>query len=144
MLPSDTIKEKMRGHEGLRLTAYRCPAGVLTIGYGHTGPDVRPGMRISRLEAVRLFDADVNAFAAGVARLLPEGVTQPQFDALVSLAYNIGLGAFSRSSLLRRVKADPADPAIREEFMKWVYAGGAKLPGLVRRRKAEADHYFSL
>lgn len=144
MLPSDSIKEKMRSWEGLRLKAYKCPAGVLTVGYGHTGPDVRPGMTVTKAEAERLFSADVDRFSSGVGRLLPGGVKQTQFDALVSLAYNIGLGNFSRSSLLRRVKADPADPAIRQEFMKWVYAGGAKLPGLVGRRKAEADHYFSI
>ncbi|MDE5750107.1 MAG: lysozyme [Duncaniella sp.] len=148
MTPSKEIRAKMMQWEGCRLTAYRCPAGVLTIGYGHTGPDVTEGLKISAVKAVELFNADLDRFSASVSRLLTRiQLSQCQFDALVSIAYNIGTGNFSRSGLLARVKADPTDPAIRTEFLKHVKArvGGVlkTLPGLVSRRTSEADHYFA-
>lgn len=145
---TNEIRAKMMQWEGCRLKAYRCPAGVLTIGYGHTGPDVKPGMEITAPQAVALFNADVDKFAHSVEASLA-GVTlkQKQFDAVVSLAYNIGLGGLKKSTLYRKVKANPDDPTIRAEFMKHVNArvnGVLKpLPGLVKRRRAEADHYFS-
>ena len=145
---TNEIRAKMMQWEGCRLKAYRCPAGVLTIGYGHTGRDVKPGMEITAPQAVALFNADVDKFARSVEASLA-GVTlkQMQFDAVVSLAYNIGLGGLKKSTLYRKVKANPDDPTIRAEFMKHVNArvnGVLKpLPGLVKRRRAEADHYFS-
>lgn len=145
---TNEIRAKMMQWEGCRLKAYRCPAGVLTIGYGHTGPDVKSGMEITAPQAVALFNADVDKFARSVETALA-GVQlkQKQFDAVVSLAYNIGLGALKKSTLYRKVKANPDDPTIRAEFMKHVNArvnGVLKpLPGLVKRRTAEADHYFS-
>lgn len=145
---TNEIRAKMMQWEGCRLKAYRCPAGVLTIGYGHTGPDVKPGMEITAPQAVALFNADVDKFARSVEASLA-GVTlkQKQFDAVVSLAYNIGLGGLKKSTLYRKVKANPDDPTIRTEFMNHVNArvnGVLKpLPGLVKRRRAEADHYFS-
>ena len=145
---TNEIRAKMMQWEGCRLKAYRCPAGVLTIGYGHTGPDVKPGMEITAPQAVALFNADVDKFARSVeAALAGVPLKQKQFDAVVSLAYNIGLGALKKSTLYRKVKANPDDPTIRAEFMKHVNArvnGVLKpLPGLVKRRTAEADHYFS-
>lgn len=140
---SESIKSKIKAWEGCRLLAYRCPAGVLTIGYGHTGSDVTPGKRITQAEADALFEKDIRRFAAGVAaNLRGAGVNSNQFDALVSLAYNIGIGAFYKSTLFKKVMADPSDPSIRSEFGKWVRGGGKVLPGLVKRRIAEADHYF--
>lgn len=146
---TNEIRAKMMQWEGCRLTAYRCPAGVLTIGYGHTGPDVTEGMTITAVQAVKLFNADIDRFAAMVEKEVQGIALRPrQFDAIVSIAYNIGIGALRKSTLLRKVKADPDDPAIRAEFMKYVNArvGGVlkPLPGLVRRRRAEADHYFAL
>lgn len=145
---TNEIRAKMMQWEGCRLKAYRCPAGVLTIGYGHTGPDVKPGMEITAPQAVALFNADVDKFARSVeTALVGVPLKQKQFDAVVSLAYNIGLGALKKSTLYRKVKANPDDPTIRAEFMKHVNArvnGVLKpLPGLVKRRTAEADHYFS-
>lgn len=139
----------MKGWEGCRLTAYRCPAGVLTIGYGHTGADVRPGMKISQAEADALFDRDIETFAAKVTPLVAGTVLrQCRFDALVSIAYNIGVANFRSSTLLRRVKANPDDPAIREAFGMWkntrVNGKLTPMPGLIRRRREEADHYFGL
>lgn len=145
---TNEIRAKMMQWEGCRLKAYRCPAGVLTIGYGHTGPDVKPGMEITAPQAVALFNADVDKFARSVeASLAGVSLKQKQFDAVVSLAYNIGLSGLKKSTLYRKVKANPDDPTIRTEFMKHVNAranGVLKpLPGLVKRRRAEADHYFS-
>ncbi len=144
---SEKIKKMIKGWEGCRLTAYRCPAGVLTIGYGHTGSDVTAGMKITQSEADRLFNQDVKRFADKVAPQFA-GVTlnNNQFDALVSLSYNIGSLSVKAPTLLRKVKANPNDPTIREEFLKHVNArvnGVLKpLPGLVKRRTAEANHYF--
>ena len=144
---SQKIKNMIKAWEGCKLTAYRCPAGVLTIGYGHTGPDVTPGKRITQAEADALFERDIKHFAATVepvfagARLLDR-----QFDALVSLSYNIGSLQKKAPTLVSMVKTNPNNPAIRAEFMKHVNArvnGVLKpLPGLVRRRTAEANHYF--
>lgn len=144
---SQKIKQMIKGWEGCKLTAYRCPAGVLTIGYGHTGSDVTPGKTITQAEADRLFDADVRKFAEKVAPLFSGVVlNNNQFDALVSLSYNIGSLSVKAPTLLRKVKANPNDPSIRAEFLKHVNArvnGVLKqLPGLVKRRTAEANHYF--
>lgn len=144
---SQKIKQMIKGWEGCKLTAYRCPAGVLTIGYGHTGPDVTPGKTITQAEADRVFDADVRKFAEKVAPLFSGVVlNNNQFDALVSLSYNIGSLSVKAPTLLRKVKANPNDPSIRAEFLKHVNArvnGVLKqLPGLVKRRTAEANHYF--
>lgn len=144
---SQKIKEMIKGWEGCRLTAYRCPAGVLTIGYGHTGADVTPGKRITQAEADRLFESDIRKFAATVAPLFAgTAINNNQFDALVSLSYNIGSLSVKAPTLLRKVKANPDDPSIRAEFLKHVNArvnGVLKpLPGLVKRRVAEANHYF--
>ena len=146
MIPSESIKKKIKTWEGLSLKAYLCPAKVPTIGYGHTGPDVKIGMTITKDEADALFTKDINAFAGKVARICPPGLTQNQFDALVSLAYNIGIGGLSKSTLLKQVNKDPNCGSIRNEFMKHNKArvGGVLKPlrGLTLRRQAEADHYF--
>lgn len=143
MKASETVKNKIKEYEGLRLQAYRCPAGVLTIGYGHTGPDVKAGMEITREEADRLFDRDLEMFERQVSSVAgPVNLRQCQWDALVSFAYNAGIGNLSSSTLLRKVKSNPDNPAIRDEFMKWNKAGGKVLPGLVKRRAWEAQRYF--
>lgn len=146
MKPSESIKEKIKGWEGCRLTAYRCPAGVPTIGYGHTGPDVKMGQTITKAEADALFTHDIEAFAERVGRIVPPGLSQCQFDALVSLAYNIGIGGLQRSALLKRVRTNPGCGSIYNEFMRHNKArvkGELKeLRGLTLRRQAEANHYF--
>ncbi len=145
MKASKEIKEFIRYWEGLRLTAYRCPAGTLTIGYGHTGPDVFPGQRISPAFAEKLLEEDIARFEAELDRWgqidrLPE-LTQHRYDALLSFAYNVGTSALRRSTLWRKLCADPSDPAIPAEFRRWVHAGGKVLPGLVKRREREAQIY---
>ena len=115
---SDKIKKMIKGWEGCRLTAYSCPAGVLTIGYGHTGSDVTAGKKITQSEADRLFDQDVKRFADKVAPLFAGVVlNNNQFDALVSLSYNKGSLCIMRPTLIRKVKAIPHDPSNREDFL---------------------------
>ena len=138
----------IKKHEGLRLTAYLCPAGVPTIGYGNTRhPDGRKvilGEKLSsEKEATQLLLASLQSFEAAVNRHLPN-LNQCQFDALVSFTYNVGTGAFIKSTLLKKAKVNPADPSIVDEFQKWVRGGGKVLPGLVTRRREEAKLYFSI
>lgn len=125
--------------EGLRLKAYRCPADVPTIGYGSTGPHVRMGMTITEDEAERLLREDLERFERGVVEMAGE-MTPGQFSALVSFAFNLGLGALKKSTLLRKhLAGDYAGAA--GEFGKWTLAGGKRLPGLVTRRADEAALY---
>ena len=127
--------------EGLRLKAYKCPGGVWTIGYGHT-TGVRPGMVISEAQAEEYLKADLIAFERYLNGL-GLALNQNQFDALVSFIYNVGTGNFSSSTLLRKVRANPQDNSIMDEFLRWVYSKGRVLPGLQRRRLAEMKLYFS-
>ena len=127
----DLIKQ----FEGLYLNAYRCPAGVPTIGYGHTA-GVAMGQTITQQQADDYLRRDVRQFARAVARLVTVPLTQGQFDALVSFAFNLGEGALAQSTLLRLLNAgDYAGAAA--QFDRWNKAGGRVLPGLVRRRAAE-------
>lgn len=147
MVLSQKIKKLIKQFEGCFLTAYKCPAGVWTIGYGHTGADVKPGRRITQSEADALFDADITRFAATVEPLFRSAnLAQCQFEALVSLSYNIGSLDVKAPSLVAKVKANPSDKMIRAEFLRHVNArvNGVlrQLPGLVKRRTAEANHYF--
>ena len=133
--------------EGLRLTAYRDSVGVWTIGYGNTfyedGSTVKQGDKITQERADSLFRSILDKFADQVCNSLtnPDRVSDAQFSAMVSLAYNIGVGAFKGSTLLRKVNANPCDPTIPDEFIRWNKAGGKVLAGLTRRRKAEEDLY---
>jgi len=121
--------------EGLRLEAYRCSAGVLTIGYGTTA-GVKPGQAITAAKAEELLAADLRKFEDTVNTAVAVPLTQGMYDALVSLTYNIGSGAFRASTLLRKLNAkDYAGAA--EQFPRWNRAGGKVLAGLTRRREAE-------
>ena len=135
--------------EGLKLTAYACPAGVATIGFGNTGSvtmaDVRAQKRITLEEAERLLADDLQTFERGVLRGCTVQPNQNQFDAFVSLAYNIGLGAFARSTALRRHNAGDFDAAANaiEMWNKATVNGQRKvLRGLTRRRAAEKALYL--
>ena len=127
--------------EGLRLTSYRCPAGVWTIGFGHT-VGVVEGMSITRDAADRLLDLDIRDSEKTIDKQ-KLALSQNQYDALVSFVYNVGAGNFVRSTLLRKIAANPSDGSIRMEFLRWVYVGKEVSLGLVRRRKAEVELYFS-
>ena len=128
--------------EGLRLEAYLCPAGVWTIGYGHT-KGVKKGQVITQLEADNLLKEDLSSFEKGVTSLIKSNINQNQFDSLVSFAYNLGLANLKSSTLLKKVNSNSNDRTIVDEFIKWIYAGGKPLEGLKRRRQAEAYLYFS-
>ena len=126
--------------EGLRLTAYEDAAGVLTLGYGHT-KGVRRGDKISEYYAKVLLKQDIAEFEEEVKKL---GVaqTEGQLDALVSFAFNLGIGNLKSSTLLKTIREGGSMLAIKREFKRWVYAGGKKLPGLVKRREWEARRFF--
>lgn len=131
----------VRRYEGLRLQAYADPAGKWTIGYGWTGPvrgrPLGPGVTITRQEAEELLRSELRRLARAITDMLARPANPHQLAAMVSLAYNIGLGAFRKSTLLRAWNEGDADRAALE-FTRWVHAGGKILPGLVRRRVHEA------
>ena len=138
---SNIAFEKLKEFEGLRLEAYCDAGGTLTIGYGHTGKDIRPGDRISRYWAEEMLRADVERVerqveALGVAR------TQGQLDALVSFAFNLGVGNLKRSTLLKSIRRRCNRNVIRREFKRWVHVRGKRLPGLESRREWESNRFF--
>jgi lysozyme len=128
--------------EGCKLTAYRCPAGILTIGYGHTSaagaPEVTEGMTISQEDATRILSTDMEKFERHVDQLVKVQLTQHQYDVLVDFCYNAGAGNLASSTLLKCVNAGQYEK-VPAELQKWTRGGGKVLPGLVRRRNAEAD-----
>jgi GH24 family phage-related lysozyme (muramidase) len=128
----DLIKQ----FEGCELTAYVCPAGVLTIGYGHTGSDVFAGQHISQSDADELLVKDLDRFERCVNKYVNVDVKQCQFDALVSFTYNCGEGAFRDSTLLRLLNTGDYEGAAGQ-FGRWVNGSNGPLAGLVRRREAE-------
>lgn len=134
---------KLKEFEGYSSKAYRCPAGVLTIGFGHTGKDVFEGQVIDPAGAEALLREDLRVFENGVNSLFSKTrIGQHQFDALVDFAYNCGLGNLRKSTLAKRVIGNSDNhEGIKEAFMMWVNGGGKKLPGLVKRREAEAEWY---
>ena len=145
---SDTGINLITKFEGLKLEAYVCPAGVATIGYGTTRyPDkskVRIGDKLpSKEKAIELFKVNLKEYEDSVSGLLYNVlINQNQYDALVSFVYNLGTGAFAGSTLLRKIKLNPNDLTIKDEFNKWVNVSGKPSNGLIRRRKEEAALYF--
>lgn len=140
MRVSDICFSKIQEFEGLRLTAYKCPAGVWTIGFGHT-KGVKMGQTITKAQAETLLRGDLLPCEEYVRGLNLE-LTQGQFDALVDFCFNLGTAALQRSTLLQKIRTKADELTIRNEFAKWVNAGGVRLQGLVKRRAWEADRYF--
>jgi lysozyme len=139
--------EMMHKYEGIKLTAYLCPAKVWTIGYGNTfyedGTKVKQGDKITKERADQLFINITNKnFAEPLLKLIKVKLNENQFSALVCFAYNVGTGALAKSTLLRKVNINPNDLTIRNEFLKWNKAGGKVLNGLTKRRESEANLYF--
>ena len=134
-----TISESGIAHikrwEGCRTNAYLCPAKVWTIGYGHT-KTAKPGMMISHLEAEHLLREDLKRFEDAVRDYVRVPLAQGQYDALVSFAFNVGIGAFQKSTLLKLLNKGQYNTAALQ-FSQWVYAGKRKLEGLVNRRNEE-------
>jgi lysozyme len=138
-------KNLIKADEGLVLHAYADPAtggDPWTIGYGHTGPGVREMGIITMDQANALFEADITKFADDVDALLEGDVTENQFGAMVSLAYNIGLGNFEKSSVLRFHNAGDYVTAANR-FLLWNMAAGRVMAGLTRRRAEERTLYLT-
>lgn len=136
--------ELMHKFEGCKLSSYKCPAGVFTIGFGNTfyedGSKVQPNQHISERRANQLFENIVNKFF-NIKPLLKVELTENQYSALVCFAYNVGVENLKKSTLLKKVNANPNDKEISKEFAKWNKANGKVLKGLTNRRKAESDLY---
>lgn len=138
----DLIKE----FEGVRLEAYQCFAGIWTIGYGSTywpdGRRVKQGDRLANhAEAEQLLRDTVKTYEAGVNRIVKVHLTQNQFDALVSFAFNLGIAALEKSTLLRKLNQIDIMP-VANEFSRWTKSGGKELEGLRRRRAAERSLFL--
>jgi len=130
----------IRQSEGLRLKAYLCPAGVPTIGYGHT-KDVKMGMHITESTAEDFLIEDI----APIERILNAvGINfrQEQFDALVSWTFNLGQKNLINSTMMKRIMANASDEEITDQMVKWVYAGKQQMEGLKTRRVKEANMFL--
>ena len=131
----------IKSFEQLRLNSYLCPAGVWTIGYGHTD-GVNQGMLITEKMADAFLKQDIRNAEHSINQMDAE-LTQEQFDALVSFVFNVGVRAFNVSTLRKKILKNPNDLSIADEFRRWVYAGDKKLPGLIKRREQESKLYYS-
>ena len=141
MRASSTCINAIKGFETLELKAYKCPANVWTIGYGHTR-GVKIGQVITEAQADALLKGDilvVEQFLNG----LNITFTQGQFDALVDFCFNIGQQKLLNSTLLAKISVHASDDEIAEQFRRWVYGGGKKLDGLVKRREWEVKSWIS-
>lgn len=136
----------LKRFEGCRLKAYRCPSNIATIGYGNTfyedGTKVKDGDVITQQRADELAVFIVEQFANSIRPMIKQPLNENQFSACVSLAYNIGIGGFKKSSVLRKLNVNPLDATIADSFRLWNKGGGVILKGLVRRREAEIALYF--
>ena len=140
MKPSERGLALIRQFEGLRLSAYKCPAGVSTIGYGTT-KGVKMGQTITRDEADRMLAEDAQRFADRVAALVKVPLSQNQIDALTSFVYNVGPTAFANSTLLRVLNAGLYKDA-SDQFLRWNKAANNVIAGLTRRRIAERELFL--
>lgn len=126
--------------EGCRLKAYKCPAGIWTIGIGHTGivngKPITADMTITELMAETLLAIDLQKFENAINTKVKKPLTQNEFDSLTSLVFNIGIGAFEQSTMLKLLNQGNFELAAKQ-FDRWIYAGGKPLKGLIKRRAAE-------
>ena len=134
----DLIKK----YEGCKLNAYHCPANVLTIGYGHTN-NVRENQKITQAEAEKLLKEDLIIHSNNVLKLTKTKLNQNQFDALVSLEFNVGYGNFKNSTLLKLLNQGKYTLA-SNQFDRWIYSKGKVLQGLVKRRKEEKKLFLKI
>ncbi len=126
---------------GIRLKAYKCQAGILTIGVGHTGKDVKEGMEITEEKAIELLKLDLRRFEDVVNKNINVTLKQHEFDALISLAFNIGCAAFSNSTVVKKINTGAKMCEVEEAWKMWRKGGGKVLPILVRRREREVKMY---
>ena len=147
MKVNNAVLQLIKTFEGCLLNAYLDSVQVTTIGYGATfyedGTKVKLGDRITQERANELLEWHIQEFAEGVSNLIKVDLNDNQFSALVSFAFNLGVGNLSKSTLLKKVNDNPNNHMIRTEFLKWNKAGGKTLNGLTARRNAEAKLYFS-
>lgn len=139
MKASEELIEKIKEFEGYSNTAYRCAAGVWTCGFGTT-KGITPTTRCTRSEAEQWLLRDLAPIETYL-NTIPEVNMQGKFDALCSFIYNLGMGNFKSSTLLRKIKEGASTEDIQEQFRRWVYAGGKVLKGLVKRREWEARRW---
>lgn len=137
----------IKKYESFKSKAYLCPAGIPTIGYGSTyyedGTKVKlTDNAISETRATSLLMALLVSYEKSVDSFCRDDINQNQFNALVSFAYNVGVNALKKSTLLKKVNINPNDPTIKNEFLKWDKANGKSLKGLTKRRLEEANLYF--
>lgn len=139
MKTSNYAIESIKQFESCRLTAYKCPAGIWTIGYGHT-KNVIPGMKITQVQADNFIKNDISPI-----ELFLNGqnlnLKQSQYDALVDFMFNLGINNFKNSTLYKLIKAKSSDEKICAEFMKWIHSGKKVLSGLVKRRQWECEQW---
>lgn len=145
---SHTCEYKLKSYEGLSLNAYRCPAGVLTIGWGHTGlvdgKKIKLDMTITKAKAQELFEQDVATVEKPLANEpFANRLSQGQWDALVSFIYNVGWGNYKKSTLRKRINADINHTDIPNQFRRWNKANGKVLAGLTKRREWEVEQYLA-
>ena len=157
MKVSQQCKDMIKHHEGVRYKPYRCPARLWTIGVGHVLYPIQGRLPLDQRDSYSLhpehnrtfskdevdgiLSADLQRFEAGIAKLFPMVLTQGQNDALVSFAFNLGLGGVQRSTLRQKVLRGEAEAA--DEFLKFTRGGGKVLPGLVKRRQDERSLFLS-
>ena len=145
-MSQEGIDALLKKYEGCKLKAYRCPAGICTIGYGHTSaagsPAVTDGMTITQKQCDEILRSDLIKYETAVHNMVQQPLTQHQFDVLVDFAYNAGVGNLKSSTLLKKVNAGALD-AVPAELMKWTKGGGKVLPGLVKRRQAESAWWMA-
>jgi lysozyme len=136
VLASGIARDTIKMFEGCKLKSYKDQAGIWTLGYGETGPHIGPGLTITEAEAENWLNNRLQWTSQEINTLVKVPLSQNQFDALVSLVYNIGVGAFQHSTLLKYINTDHLDKAA-DEFLKWDHVGGVEDLGLLRRRKEE-------
>lgn len=143
---SESCEITLKGYESLELTAYVCPKGKLTIGWGHTGKvdgvRIYEGLKITKVKAQQLFEQDIATVEVPLSKEpYADNLSNDRWDALVSFIFNVGWGRFKKSTLRRKLLANIEDKSIPDEFRRWVYCNGKKLSGLVKRREWEAQLY---
>jgi lysozyme len=140
MIGSDILL-LIKKFEGFRSKAYKCAGGYLTIGYGHLTNDEHK--EINEIEAEILLKQDLQIAVKAINRLVNVELKQNQCDALLSFIFNVGSGAFQRSVMRQKINRDEHE-LVPEEFMKWVWAGGKKQAGLIKRRLLESNIYSNI
>jgi len=147
MITKEQGIELIKYFEGCKLKAYQDSVGIWTIGIGsiryEDNSPVKEGDIITEAGAISLLSGFLRKTEEKVNELLKVTLKQHQFDAIMSLVYNIGIGAFTKSTILKKINNTPDDPSIGNEFTRWCRAGGKVVPGLLRRRKAEAQLYLT-